>query len=172
MKFSNIFLALLCMAALSSCEWDTFEDEPTPAGLEFGDRYIRISTGAAAGMEEVVVSETNTMTSVEVQYPFNDGSDIDYSYSLGGTAVFGETYTIDGASASGGSGTIVFDNGDELNTAFSTDDITIEFLVDTLAAGPETIVLTLTEASGGSGNVVAGQTPELRTSITLNLVND
>jgi hypothetical protein len=171
MKMQYILICLISLAALSSCDYESYEEESALTGLAPTDPFVRLITGGAGGTEEAVVSPTDTTFEVEIESQLVIPADVTVDYTLGGTATYGEVYEIPGATASGGSVTIPW--GD-LNgvTTFPSEAVTINFLVDTLLNGPETIIIDLVSASTTDGAaVLPGQGP-LRNSLTLTLEND
>ena len=168
MKLTSLFALLCCGLLFVACDYESLEDETSLAELETGNAFVRF-LGDFSGMEEVVVSEDNTTTSVTVESRVVDGNETTVNYNLGGTAEYGTIYTIEGASAAGGSIAIPFQEGD--NTAPANLDINIMFLVDTLITPGQTIELTLASASAGGNAVDVGQ-GDLRREFTITLVND
>ena len=173
MKRFNLFTLLVCAVLVVSCDYDSYEDEKALTELDFGNRFVRLVTGGAAGTTEFVVSEgTPGLIPVLIENLFSTGEDVTVEYGLGGTAVFGEDYTIEGASASGGTVTVLDDNDDPENTSPATGLIAIELFVDTLESGPKTIIVELLSADSPDGEVYELGQGDLRQSTTINLVND
>jgi len=170
MKFTKIFLAVLCGSLMFSCEWDSFEDESGLTNLENANSFVRLLTGNAAGTETVEVSQANTSTDVSIESRQTTGGEVTANYTLGGTAEYGTIYNIDGATASGGSIAIPFQTDE--STAPASGDVTINFLVDTLVAGSQTIILTLESASSDDGTTLDVGQGTLRKELILTLVND
>lgn len=171
MKLHHIFTGLACSLVLLACDYESYEEESALGGLQDVAPFVRLLTGEAAGTVEAVVGESDTTFTVEVESQLVTPNDVTVEYALGGTAEYGEIYTIDGADASGGSLTIPF--GDLSSTpTFPNEDVVINFLVDTLMSAPQTIVFDLVDATAENGmEVQAGQGP-LRRSLTITLVND
>lgn len=172
MKIQHILLALLCSFALASCDYDSFEEETALSGLEDVNPFVRLLTGGAGGTSTVTVSEDTDdfVVSVESQVTVPN-TDVTVTYSLGGTAEYGTIYEIEGGSAAGGTLAIPFQN-ESSPTAFNSEDISINFLVDSLMSESATIILTLDEVSSSNGTAVdAGQGP-LRKELVITLVND
>ena len=171
MKLQHIILGLFCGLMLVACDYESFEEETALSGLQEGNPFVRLLTGGADGTAETTVSPTSTGFAVSVESQVVRDADVTVNYTLGGSAAYGTVYEIDGASAAGGSVTIPFDDGAG-GTSFTSEDININFLVDTLLNGPETIVVELADATATNGvSVDAGQGP-LRKSLTITLVND
>ena len=173
MKLSHILILLCCTLAVISCDYESYEEEITLANLETGNPYVRILTGDGAESIDVVVSEDEPgVIPVSLQYPFISGGDVTVQYTLGGTAEFGEIYTIEDASASGGTAVIPFENAAADDVSPPNVAINIELFVDTLENGPQTIVLGLESATSEEGTAVDIGQGTLRRGITINLVND
>ena len=173
MKRFNLFTLLVCAVLIISCDYESYEDEKALTELDFGNRFVRLITGGAAGSSEFVVSEaTPGQINVFVENLFSSGEDVSIDYGLGGTAVFGEDYTIEGATASGGTVLIADENIDPEDTSPAAGVIPIELFIDTLADGPKTIIVELLSASSPDGEVYDIGQGDLRQSTTINLVND
>ena len=164
-------LLLLSGALLVGCDYESFEEESALVNLQQGNRFVRLDNSIVGNALEATVSEEDTTFSVAVANPFNSGSDVTVSYSLGGTAEYGEIYTIDGASASGGDIVLPFQENAE-SVQISQEDIVINFLVDTLLTAPQTIELTLTGASASGGESFDVGQGDLFGNVTITLVND
>ena len=173
MKLPHILILLFCTLAAVSCDYESYEEEQGLANLETGNPYVRFLTEEGASSIDVVVSEDEAgFIPVVVQYPFISGGDVTVQYNIGGTAEFGDIYTIEDATATGGTVTIPFENASEDDVSPPNQLILIELFVDTLVGGPETIELSLESATSADGGTVdVGQGP-LRRSLTINLVND
>ena len=168
-----LITALLACGVFVGCDYESYEEERTLENLTYGNKFVRLLTGGVTGMFEFVVGEEEAPgLNVNVQNLFGDGGDVTVEYSLGGTADYGEDYIIEGASASGGTLTIPFDNADPESTAPAQAPIFIELLVDTLVNGPQTIELSLVSATNSDGETVDVGQGTLRKDLTINLVND
>ena len=166
-------LLLLSGTLLVGCDYESFEEESALEQLEFGNPFVRLDNSIVGNALEATVSEDDSTFSVSVANPFNSGSDVTVSYSLGGSAEYGEIYTIEGANAGGGSIFLPFqDPDDDESVAISQDNIVINFLVDTLLTAPQTIELTLTEASASGGEAYDVGQGDLFGNVTITLVND
>ena len=99
-------------------------------------------------------SEGSSYT-LEVEAPNGTLSDIVVTYTLSGTATFGTDYTIAGATASGGSMTIVHDPSDIV--AFDHGEIVVDVIADAATEGAETIIITLSGATRGSETIAVGR---------------
>ena len=173
MKRFNLFTLLVCTLLLVGCDYDAYEDEKALTELENGNRFVRLLTGGATGTSEFVVSETTPGSiPVVVENLFSSGEDLTVEYGLGGTAVFGEDYTIEGATASGGTVTVFDDNGDPEDTSPAAGVISIELFIDTLIDGPKTIIVELLSATSPNGDVYDVGQGDLRQSTTIDLIND
>jgi hypothetical protein len=142
------YLLFLCLSAglFFSCEYDSFEDEGALSGIEGTEQnpFVRIDNtlqGSAAA------DETDGSIAITLENIFPTEDDVTVNYSLGGTATFGEDYMIAGASATGGSITIPW----EETFGIATEDLVIDVMYDCVADAGETIVLTLTSAQGADG---------------------
>ncbi|CAH0999873.1 hypothetical protein LEM8419_01143 [Neolewinella maritima] len=173
MKRFNIILLAVCALFVASCDYDTYEDENAVTQLENGEKFVRILTGGADGEQTVTVSETTPgLIPVEVENLFAFGEDVTVEYGLGGSAAFGADYTVEGASASGGTVVVNAENDDAEDNSPSTGVIEIELFVDTLVNGPETIIVELLSAATPSNTTINVGQGSLRKTLTINLVND
>lgn len=171
MKSLKYFTLLLGAIALVACDYESFEDESGLELLEEGIPFVRLTNSIEDNALDATLSEADTTTSVTLINPNNNGVDYTVNYTLGGSATFGEIYTVEGATASGGSIALPFDNGTD-GTGFSEADIEFEFLVDTLASGSQTIELTLTDATASDGSPVNVGQGGLFQNVTITLMND
>jgi|AntRauTorckE5430_2_1112549.scaffolds.fasta_scaffold00374_7 hypothetical protein len=170
MKFTKILIVALLSASFVACDYESFEEESALGNLQFGNTFVRLLTGGIDGTTDVEVSETNTSATVGVESRDESGSEVSVEYSLGGTAAYGTIYTIDGATQSGGTLTIPFQESAD-NTGPAQADIDITFLVDTLTTAPLTIELGLVSASANGAAVDVGQ-GVLRKDLIITLIND
>lgn len=99
-------------------------------------------------------SEGSSYT-LEVEAPNGTLSDIVVTYTLSGTATFGTDYTIAGATASGGTMTIVHDPSDIVE--FDHGEIVVDVIADAATEDAETIIITLASATRGSESVAVGR---------------
>lgn len=172
----KIFILLTVVGFLSACtEYDFFEDQGytvaelpgyvafNGAGTSVNYTVDPIDECAAAGVE------------LEVEAPTGTLSDITVNYTLGGTAEFGTDYTIDGATASGGSFVIEHRQSADPNDFQNLDNgtFTIVPLVDGVSEGDETVEVTLVSATNADGetfDVGRGGTDYLKT-VSVSLVD-
>lgn len=156
---------------LASCDYDSFEEESALGGIQTANPFVRLLTGNAGGTVDVEVSEGSTTTDVAIESQLTTGGNTSVNYTLGGTAEYGTIYTIEGATASGGTLSIPFQE-DPDNNAPAQADVTINFLVDTLVVNPQTIELTLASASSDDGSTLDVGQGSLRRTLVITLVND
>ncbi len=169
MKVINkLFIFLLAVAALASCEYDSYSEEAALSGIETQDPFVRFDNSLTGG----VAVEEDTMavveTSIRVEFTFPIETDVTIDYSLKGTATFGEDYEIDGATAQGGSITI---SHDPAALAISSAQLVISVLPDMIAEGGETIEIELTGATAADNTTLnVGQGP-LHGAVTVNIAD-
>jgi hypothetical protein len=144
------YIAAFAAITLVGCETtfdveDNFDLEELPAYIAFdadGDNAFREMIGISEGASQEVFVES----------PTTDLSGATVSYSISGSAVFGEDYTIDGASPSGG--TISIRSSGDV-TVRVRGGINIVAIDDGTADGDKSLVLTLTDATDADGGDVA-----------------
>lgn len=118
--------------------------------------YVAFDTdGNNAFLDDFEVAEDDGSVELIVENPTGTSSDITVSYSLGGSAVFGVDYTIENATASGGTLTIPADGGPVTVTIRAS--IVVTLLTDGDQDGEKTIDVTLTEASNEEGSLAVGR---------------
>lgn len=153
MKFKYFFL-FLALAAVVGCD-NSFDTEEE-FDLEILPGYVAFDApGTDAVMDDVTVDEAAGTTSFFIENPTGTLTDIDVSYTLGGSAVFGEDYTIEGATAAGGSILLEADPSD-----FQFNDrveLVINILTDEVVDGEKTLMITLESASNGEGALAVGR---------------
>lgn len=171
MKLFKLFALLALLGGVAACDYEPFEDEEGLSMLEAVNPYVRLDDSDANGMRQVVLSDSGQVITVDVVNESNVVADLTVEYSIGGSATFGEIFTVSPGNANGGTLQIAFDDGSNTDAEVS-ESITITTLVDTLVNGPETIEIALTGVSATNGATYdVGQGPLYRT-LTINLVND
>ena len=132
---------------LSSCEYDSFEEESGLGGVQGTEQnpFTRLdnSLQGSAGTEEDA-----GVFNIPVENIFPVETNVTVTYALGGTAIFGEDYTIAGATASGGEITIEFDKS---SVGVSVANIGIEIINDCDIEGSETVTIQLTDTKAEDG---------------------
>jgi hypothetical protein len=161
------YLLFLCLSfgLFSSCEYDSFEEESGLKGVEGTEQnpFIRLDNslqGSAA------VGEDDGGISIEIQNLFPVETDVTVTYSLGGTATFGEDYTISGATASGGDIVVPFDAS---TVGISTAGLSIDIINDCDIEEGETIVLELVDAKADDGSAFDVGQGDLHKAVTIAL---
>ncbi|MEL6923391.1 MAG: Calx-beta domain-containing protein [Bacteroidota bacterium] len=154
MRLKNILglLLLVGMAALTSCDYESLEEELALANINSTteNAFVRFDNAIT---EAIAIDEDAGTQEVTVEFPFPLEGDVAVSYDISGSAVAGTDYTIEGTS---GSITLPFDP----ETLLQTDaDITINILRDSVADGAKQLILTLTDASVGGTSLAVGQGP-------------
>lgn len=160
------YLLFLCLSfgLFSSCEYDSFEEESGLKGIEGTEQnpFIRLDNslqGSAAVAEDGGLS-------IELQNLFPVETDVTVTYSLGGTATFGEDYTISGATASGGDIVVPFDAS---IVGISTAGLVIDVINDCIIEEAETITIELTDAKADDGSAFDVGQGDLHKSVTVTL---
>jgi len=162
------FLILATVAViLSSCS-DEFSISDI-ASVEELPAYVAFNPdGTAVTIAPFEVDENDgLLEDINVEIPTGNLSDVTVTYSLSGTAVFGTDYTIDGATASGG--TLIIEHKqttDPEDEVADNEDIPVRVLTDGVADGEKTIIITLVSASNAEGDLAIGRggTDLLRTA--------
>ncbi|MEM1123215.1 MAG: hypothetical protein AAGJ18_22430 [Bacteroidota bacterium] len=153
MKINHFFL-LLFVAAFIGCD-NSFDPEEE-FDLEILPGYVAFDApGNDAFMDDVAVSESDGSTDLVIETPTGTLSDVTINYSFGGSAVFGEDFSVAGASASGGTIVLVTKPSD----IFFNDrvDLTVDLLTDGVVDGEKTLTITLESASNAEGDVAVGR---------------
>ncbi|MGB3802099.1 MAG: hypothetical protein WA952_19920 [Lewinella sp.] len=173
MRIPTILSILICGFLVTGCDYESYEEELALGDLITGEKFVRFSTGGASGMSEFVISEDgDSTTNVVIQNLFPGGGDVTVDYAIGGTAEYGSIYSIEGATETGGTLVVPFQNADSTSTAPAEASFMIEFLVDTLLTAPQTIVLDLQSATSSDNTPFDVGQGSLRTTLTITLVND
>ncbi len=148
----RILHIILATSILFACNEFDIEDqgfdlEALPESVSFN------APGDTHELEEELAEGASV--TLEVEAPNGTLDDIVVNYELSGTAVFGTDYVIAGATAAGGSVTIVHDPSDVIN--FDHGEIVVEAIVDALTEDPETVIITLVSATKGGESVEVGR---------------
>ncbi len=154
MKIYKLFILFAFALTITSCDpdyavEDYFDLQELPGYVAFD------ADGNNATMDDVSTTEDGGSVDFVIENPTGTKSDITVNYSLSGSAVYGTDYTIDGASASGGSVTIRPNSGAVNETNRTT--LTVTLLTDGVVDGEKTISILLTDASNAEGNVAVGR---------------
>lgn len=152
-KYISIILVAIAVV-MTSCDpdyavEDYFDLEELPGYVAFD------ADGNNASLDDFEVTEDDGSLEIEVENPTGTQSAITVNYSLSGSALYGTDYTIEGASAAGGSITIQPNSGavNETNRA----SMMVSILTDSTVDGEKEIIITLTDASNSEGNVAVGR---------------
>ena len=161
----HIFNLLLISLLLIGCdEYNYLEDQ----GLELEELpgYVAFDApGANVNLADEEVAEDDGAVTLTVEVPTGSLSDVTVNYEFSGSAVFGTDFTVEGATAAGGSVVIVL-NPTNFND-YQNADIDITLLTDDVVDGEKTLTLTLTSAQNADGVQFAvgrGGTEFLRTA--------
>ncbi|MEP1093583.1 MAG: hypothetical protein ABJG78_00640 [Cyclobacteriaceae bacterium] len=149
----NILYIVIGLFVLVSCTDFDIEDQ----GFDLQELPESVSfDGGGDGVDADDDGEEGESVTLTIEAPNGTQEDIVVTYTLGGTAVFGVDYTIAGATAAGGTATIVPDLSDVNN--FSNGDIDITLSNDrSNGEADETIIVTLTSATRGGETVAVGR---------------
>ncbi len=141
------FMVTSCSTDYDINEYHDLEELPAYIAFDADGNDINVSVRE--------VSEEGASVNVVVEHPTELLSDATVNYTLSGDAVFGEDYTIAGATASGGSMTISSDRGNVAETY--RGNITITGIDNAVVDGDKTIILTLESASNAQGDIAIGR---------------
>jgi hypothetical protein len=171
MKLIQLIALFTAFSLVFACDYDSYEDEIALQELEYTNPFVRLESADVGGVRTVTVSDSGQTFTVEIVNPSNAASDLTVEYSLGGTADYGEVYTTDVGSDTGGTISLPFDDGSNTD-AVVFETITFTTLVDTLVNGPQTIEVELVDVTSTGGvDYQVGQGPLYRT-LEITLVND
>lgn len=148
----KILIALITITAMSCNDFDIadqgFDLEALPESVSFNGDGDNINADDSGDEGDKVT--------LEVEAPNGTLEPIVVTYSLGGTATFGEDYTIDGATATGG--TVTIDLEPDIVNDFDDGEIEIMLLNDREnGEDDETVVITLESATRGDESVEVGR---------------
>ena len=154
MKITYLFIIFALAISVFSCDPDYsveeyFDLEELPGYVAFD------ADGNNAFRDDVETTEDGGSASLVIENPTGTLSDITVNYGLSGSAVYGTDYTIDGASASGGSLTIKADGGAVNETIRAS--LVINLMTDSIADGEKIITVTLNDASNAEGSLAVGR---------------
>jgi len=170
MRLYNKLLCLGLLVFAVSCgnEFDVeenFDLESLPGYVAF------FADGNSINVAAQDLAEAGGSVDVVVHSPVEILSDATVNYSLGGTAVLGTDYTIEGASGTSGTMTISSDRGNFSETYRGS--ITIVALDNAVFEGDKTIELTLTSASNAEGDIAVGRGgTDFQKVAVVNLIDD
>lgn len=151
-----LFLSTIAILVVASCGTDY--DVANDFTLTELPGYVAFNApGNSTTLSDVSVSEDAGSTSFNIENPTGTTSDITVNYSLGGTAVYGVDYTIDGASAAGGSVVIQAKTSADAQGNRNSVDLNINILEDGVFDETKEIIVTLESASSGEGDVAVGR---------------
>ncbi|MDH3245501.1 MAG: hypothetical protein OEM26_12870 [Saprospiraceae bacterium] len=158
-------ISLSLLIAFSACEHSAFEDEVTLKDLTEASAFVRFDNTLKTVID---VSETDAPQALTLEYIFPGNKDITVNYNFSGSAAFGTDFTIEGASPTGGTITLIYD---ALSTEITTTDLVVTLLQDGITDGNKSVTFTLTSASASDGSPVdAGQAGMFR-EITINIAD-
>lgn len=154
MKKINNICFVLALAFCWSCgnDYDIdeyFDLEELPGYVAF------VADGRDAVLPPFEVDEAGELVEVGVEVPNGSTDPITVNYSLGGDAQFGTDYSIDGATASGGS--VVIEPDDSDFGAVNFANIVVQILQDSIQDGDKMLTISLLDAQGASGAIAVGR---------------
>jgi len=151
---------------------DDYDESDQGINLEELPAYVAFDV-AGTTVENPVedVDELGGSVEFTVEAPTGTMSDITVNYEFGGDAVFGQDFTVAGASAAGGS--LVVEHDPENFLSFDEGSVTITLLTDAITDGDKTLTVTLVSATNGEGeNVPVGRGgTSLLTVATVNIAD-
>jgi hypothetical protein len=153
----TIYLLIMMVAVLASCT-EEYSLENNGLGVEELPGYVAFSApGVSTSLAPEETSEDGGMVSLNVEIPTTSPTDVTVNYQLGGSAVYGVDYTINGATSAGGS--LIIPRSTEINLDGLADnaDIDVQLLTDDEVDGVKTIEVTLVSASNTEGNIAVGR---------------
>ena len=156
MNIKNIYLLALCaIFFLASCG-NEFVTEDNYDLTSLGGYVAFDAPGNTITNEDIVTDEdTGGTQSLTVECPTGTLSDITIDFEFSGDAVFGTDFTVEGASASGGSIVLSPNANDVLNR--DNVDIDVVILSDEEVDGNKTLTVTLVSASNADGEILVGR---------------
>ena len=145
--YNLLFVALLIIGLIGCDEYDLADQG---IDLEELPGYVAFDApGEEAFLDDEEVTEEDGSVSLRIEVPTGSLTDIAVSYTFSGSAVFGTDFTVDGASASGGSITIEIDESEFIDT--DGVDLEVTLLTDDVADGEKTLTVTLESAQSTDG---------------------
>ena len=163
-KSSQVLIVFSCLL-IGSCTTDPFVDESGLAQLEEVPPFVKFN---GATDEVINVTETDAPQELLVDFLFPIASDVTINFEFGGTAQFGIDFSVDDASASGGSITLVHDASSDQLTFGA---IVVDILSDGITDGDKTLTVTLTEGMTANGIQVDGGQGEVAKVVTINIAD-
>jgi len=166
MKYLNIYTYIVILGLfLASCgnNFDLEEDGLNPDQLP---GYVAFNaSGNNATIDPADVGEDGGEVTFNVENPTGTLSDITVNYEFQGSAVFGTDFTIEGASASGGS--MIIDHDPQDFQFRDNADLVVTLLTDNAIDGDKTLEIVLVSASNAEGPLAVGRggTEFLRTAV-------
>ncbi|MEO1051157.1 MAG: Calx-beta domain-containing protein [Bacteroidota bacterium] len=131
---------------------DDFDLEDQEIILEDLPAYVAFNASGQSVDADVEEEETGGTVTLNIEAPTGSLSDITANYTFGGDAVFGEDFTVAGATATGGS--VVIENDPTIGD-FDNVDLEVTLLTDAVADGTKTLEVILTDAVADDGTIYA-----------------
>ena len=151
------YIAFVIALVLVGCD-DDFDLKDNGFTLQELPGYVAFNpSGTGAAFSDIDTDEAAESEDVNVEIPGGTLSDVIVNYTFSGTAVFGEDFTVDGATSAGG--TLVI----ELTTVPNQDgspingDIIVNLLEDSVVDGDKTLEITIVSASNATGDLPIGR---------------
>jgi len=136
-----------------SCEDYDFEEDQG-FNLEQLPKYVAFNgDGNTVTLDTFDIDEEDDEIEISIEAPTFVRSALTVTYSLSGSAVFGTDYTIEGATASGG--TITLDPEPANIQDFVNGDLMFTPLTDNVVDGEKMVTITLESAVDADGEVFA-----------------
>lgn len=153
MNYKN-FILILVAVFMFSCDTSFHPEEEFD--LEILPGYVAFDApGNAAVLDDLMTSEDEGTAILTIENPTGTLSDITVTYSFSGSAVFGEDFTVAGATATGGSIVLNINPADFQNN--DRVDLEIALLTDDFADGEKMLTVTLASAENAEGTVAVGR---------------
>ena len=147
-KILNIIA--ICLILLS-CEDFDFADQGFD--LEQLPGYVAYATSGGTVEAPVKdVTEATASTSFRVENATGSSTDITFSFSFGGDAVFGTDFNVANSTATGG--TLIIKNNTKDVNDYNFADLKVNILTDGVTDGLKTLTITLISATDGDGNSI------------------
>lgn len=153
-----LYTALSLVLLATACTDNSLEDQ----GIEVEElgKYVAFSVnGVGTSPENQTIREDggDTDDNINVEIPGGSVSDITINYTFSGTAVFGTDFTIDGATANGGSVVITQPTEPVVDGLPLNVDIVVSALTDGVVDGEKTLNINLASASNADGEILVGR---------------
>jgi hypothetical protein len=134
------------------CDFTSIDDEGLSIKTNSLPSYVRYDINVGDTIDAV----EGSTASIEVELPTTIYENVSFDFEFSGNAVFGEDFTVEGATASGGTLSIEYDP--ENTGSFDAVDIDVVLLRDAAADGVKNLTITLVSAVSESGAMLgAGQ---------------